>query len=422
MFHEHEGPGAATTSPGATTWARGELSDHDEAGRTRARRGGRELAAVAAVTWVAALVLYDPVHEAWTSHQHLWLVPLLAVLALAGNRVRARLGRSRSERTVVFDATGAVLIGAALLIPPLLFPVVAIASAWRPDRLRLSLNAAIRTTAMSCGMLSYELATLAAADSGLPVDTVRVIGLLSAGAAYLVTEAVVHVRHLDLADGLGDDLEGLGQELVCRDAPGVALGLLVFALLAVSPVTALLAVPLVWLLVRSLRAQEEVLQSGIDDKTGLLTLQSFRVVAVGELARSRRHARDLIAVMLDLDHMKSVNTLRGHLAGEAVLASIGAVLRSSARAEDVVARFGGDEFCLLLPDTDLEGALVLVERLRLSVGETELLGDGDPLYRTASFGLTRLRVGDDLEALLERADSALRRAKAQGRDRLAVEL
>ncbi len=418
MFHEHERVRTATVGlvdeeVPTSVWG---------TGRARSRRAALELAAITALAWVAGVVLYDPSHEAWTQHDHRWLVPVLVLLAVAGNRVRARLGRSRGERTVVFDATGAALIGAALLLPPLWFPVVALASAWRADRRRLTLNTAVRVTAMSVATLAYELVTLALDDVGLAVDTVRVVGLLAAGAAYLATEAVVHLRHLDEGDGLGDEIDGLGAELVRRDSPGVALGLLVVALLAVSPVTALLLFPLAWLVVHALRAQEQLLLSGNDHKTGLLTYESFRRSAASEIARARRHARPLVAVMLDLDGMKSVNTQHGHLTGEVVLASIGAVLRGAMRTEDVVARFGGDEFCLLLPDTDLEGALVFVERLRVAVATTALTPGDEPLYRTASFGLTGLRIVDDVDSLLRRADSALRRAKEAGKDRLAYEL
>ncbi|MFC6236630.1 sensor domain-containing diguanylate cyclase [Longivirga aurantiaca] len=418
MFHEHERARAATVDltdavAPAPQWS---------AGRARSRRAALELAAITALAWVAVVVLNDPSREAWTQNDHRWLVPVLVLLAVAGNRVRARLGRSRGERTVVFDATGAALIGAVLLLPPLWFPVVALASAWRPDRRRLTLNTAIRVTAMSVAMLAYELATFMLDEAGLLVDTVRVAGLLAAGAAYLATEAVVHRRHLDEGDGLGDEIPGLGAELVRRDSPGVALGLLVVALLAVSPVTAVLLVPLAWLVVQMLRAQEQLLLAGTDYKTGLLTYESFRRCAAAEIARARRQARPLVAVMVDLDGMKSVNTLHGHLTGEIVLASIGAVLRGAMRAEDVVARFGGDEFCLLLPDTDLEGALVLVERLRVVVATTALTPGDEPLYRTASFGLTGLRIVDDVDSLLGRADSALSRAKEAGKDRLAYEL
>ncbi len=122
MFHEHEDLRVETTRADDPGPART---------RRRVRRAAVELAAVTAMAWVAAIVLYDPIDEVWTEHDHLWLAPLLCVLALAGSRVRARLGRSRSERTVVFDATGAVLIGTALLVPPLAFPFVAAASAWR---------------------------------------------------------------------------------------------------------------------------------------------------------------------------------------------------------------------------------------------------------------------------------------------------
>lgn len=417
MFHEHESIRLATIEV---------VDDPVEPprgrDRARSRRAALEMAAVAAVAWTSAIVLFDPSREAWSQHDHRWLVPLLVLLAAAGNRVRARLGRSRGERTVVFDATGTALIGAALLLPPLWFPVVAVASAWRPDRHRIALNVAVRMTAMSVAMLCYELVTLLVADRGLGLDAVRVAGLLAAGAAYLATEAVVHLRHLDEGDGLGDEIAGLGAELVRRDSPGVALGLLVFALLAVSPVTVLLVLPLAWLLVWSLRAQEEILLAGTDPKTGLLTNLAFRRIALSEMARARRHARPLVAVMLDLDGMKSVNTMRGHLAGETVLASIGLLLRGAMRTEDVVARFGGDEFCLLLPDTDLEGAMVFVERLRATIATTPLIPGDEPLFRTASFGLTLHRVADDVDAMLERADSALRRAKEAGKDRLAVEL
>jgi diguanylate cyclase (GGDEF)-like protein len=417
MFHEHE-----TTKLSTIEVVEDPVEPPSVRGRARSRRSVLEMAAVAAVAWVAAIVLFDPVHEAWTGHDHRWLVPALVLLAAAGNRVRARLGRSRGERTVVFDATGAALIGAALLLPPIWFPGIALASAWRPDHRRVALNVAVRITAMSVAMLSYELVALLLSDPGLAVDTVRVVALLAAGAAYLATEAVVHLRHLDEGDGLGDEIDRLGAELVRRDSPGVTIGLLVFALLAVSPVTVLLVLPLAWLLVWSLRAQEEILLAGTDPKTGLLTNEAFRRIARSEMARARRHARPLVAVMLDLDGMKSVNTSRGHLAGEAVLASIGLVLRGAMRTEDVVARFGGDEFCLLLPDTDLEGAMVFVERLRATIATTPLIPGDEPLFRTASFGLTLLRVADDVDAMLERADSALRRAKAAGKDRLAVEL
>ena len=415
MFHEHE----ATVERIAVVL---EAPAHQPRERRRAPRTAVELAAVAVGAWAAALVLFDPAHEAWSRHDHRWLVPALVVLAAVGGRVRAPLGRSRAERTVVFDATGAALIGGALLLPPVWFPVVAAASAWRPDRVRVALNTAVRVAAMSVAMLAYELAALVVDGLGWPVDSVRVAGLLAAGTAYLATETVVHLRHLDEGDGLGAEVEGLGAELVRRDSPGVALGLLVFALLAVSPVTALLVLPMAWLVVWSLRAQEELLLSGVDPKTGLLTYDAFRRVAASEMARARRHARPLVAVMVDLDGMKSVNTSRGHLAGELVLASIGTVLRGSMRTEDVVARFGGDEFSLLLPDTDIEGAFVFVERLRVAIATTSLIPGEEPLYRTASFGLTPLRVDDDVDALLLRADTALRRAKAAGKDRLVVEL
>jgi diguanylate cyclase (GGDEF)-like protein len=269
-------------------------------------------------------------------------------------------------------------------------------------------------------MLAYQATAAFAASSGLAPDAVRAAGLVAASAAFLGAEAVVHLRHLDLADGLGEEIDGLGPRLLLEDSPGVALGVLVVALIAVSPITLVLVVPLGVLVVRSIRGQDALLRAGTDQKTGLLTLHSFRPVALSELSRARRHGRPLVAVMMDLDRMKAVNTDHGHLVGEKVLAAVGDLLSGSMRTEDVVARFGGDEFCLLLPDTAVEGGLAIVERLRSRIASSVLVDGAAPVRGTASFGVARLQVDDDVDALLERADSALRRAKAEGRDRVVV--
>jgi diguanylate cyclase (GGDEF)-like protein len=124
--------------------------------------------------------------------------------------------------------------------------------------------------------------------------------------------------------------------------------------------------------------------------------------------------------MLDLDAFKEINDRHGHLAGDRYLRALGPALRASLRLADIACRYGGDEFCILLPETDGAGARVIAERIRSSVADLVADAEGTPVRTTASIGLAvhPLHDGGDLKTLLRAADQALYRAKRQGRDRV----
>ncbi|MBX6332806.1 MAG: diguanylate cyclase [Gemmatimonadaceae bacterium] len=141
-----------------------------------------------------------------------------------------------------------------------------------------------------------------------------------------------------------------------------------------------------------------------------------------ELERARRYALQLSMLMIDLDHFKAVNDSYGHVVGDEVLRGVSRILQREARAVDVVARFGGEEFVVVLPETGEEGAMALAERIRSRVAETPPLSGGEYgwLRVTVSIGVAtipspRVNSPEDLIAL---ADEALYRAKAQGRNRV----
>ena len=347
------------------------------------------------------------------------LGPLLVVAAAAATLPRARLGVGRGESAVVFDATGAVLLAGALLLRPEWFPLVALAASLRGPVHRVVLNTCVRTIAVASSALLFHAALDDLARTALAPATLRVVGLAAAGVTLIVVEALLFRHHLRREDG-ADQLGGVTRIAFYRDAPAVAVGCLAIVLLASSPTAVVLLVPVVALVVRSLRDQERLLESAFDHKTGLLTSVGFRPQAAGELARARRHDRPLVLLMMDLDGLKSVNTLLGFLAGESVIRTMGRVLREQMRAEDVVARLGGDEFGLLLPDTDLDGGLAFAERLRAAIAATPLTDGSPPVHRTASVGLAVLNPHDDLVSLIDRADRGLRQAKAGGRDQVVV--
>jgi diguanylate cyclase (GGDEF)-like protein len=148
-----------------------------------------------------------------------------------------------------------------------------------------------------------------------------------------------------------------------------------------------------------------------------------------EVARARRDLRGLVCLMLDIDHFKRVNDRWGHAAGDAVLREVAQRVESQVRASDVAVRYGGEEFVILLPNTDAGDALRLAERIRVAVSDGPCeLPDGGAVDITVSIGIAGLVPGeieDDLktvgESLIARADVALYSAKAQGRDRVALE-
>jgi diguanylate cyclase (GGDEF)-like protein len=125
-------------------------------------------------------------------------------------------------------------------------------------------------------------------------------------------------------------------------------------------------------------------------------------------------------ILMDIDHFKSVNDTYGHNTGDRVLIQTAEVLQSLLRSGDVVARFGGEEFAILVPGSDLSGAISIAKKIRLAIQrETFMNPEGIPLSVTASFGVARGRRGEDTwRQLIELADTSLYRAKSDGRNRV----
>jgi diguanylate cyclase (GGDEF)-like protein len=122
--------------------------------------------------------------------------------------------------------------------------------------------------------------------------------------------------------------------------------------------------------------------------------------------------------MMDLDGFKRINDRYGHLAGDQYLREVSSAIRAQLRSADLACRYGGDEFCLLLPETELDGAKTIAERIRQAVGGRIVSVEGVALRTTASIGVTvhPAHEAHDLAGLLRHADEALYRAKRSGRD------
>ncbi|WP_019915834.1 sensor domain-containing diguanylate cyclase [Methyloversatilis discipulorum] len=156
-----------------------------------------------------------------------------------------------------------------------------------------------------------------------------------------------------------------------------------------------------------------------DHLTGLLNRRAFVEAVELEMQRWARFPRPLSLVMIDADHFKRINDQYGHAAGDAVLRHLAAGMTATFRAMDVLARFGGEEFVVLLPDTTLEGAAVVAQRLCQLLATQAVEVGGQAVRYTVSAGVAAMDADvSDFDALMQRADEALYAAKAAGRNRV----
>ncbi|WP_176693111.1 GGDEF domain-containing protein [Arenimonas terrae] len=171
------------------------------------------------------------------------------------------------------------------------------------------------------------------------------------------------------------------------------------------------------------RYHEEVYQLATHDAlTEIYNRRHFVELVDKEIARALRHGRPLVMCIIDVDLFKPVNDQFGHIAGDGVLRQMAGLVRAFVRGEDIAARIGGEEFAVLLPESDLEAAHAFAERLREAVAATPFELGGESRHLTISIGIAGLADNRrERSALMQAADAALYRAKDEGRNRVCVE-
>jgi diguanylate cyclase (GGDEF)-like protein len=191
----------------------------------------------------------------------------------------------------------------------------------------------------------------------------------------------------------------------------------------ISVYSTVLASSVSFLLMQKERADHLVQQlASTDPLTGAFNRRVFMEVAEKELSRARRFNAPVSLVLLDLDHFKRVNDTHGHLVGDRVLQRFADIVRDQLRKEDILVRYGGEEFCVLLPDVPGPGAVALAGRIRKAVASAPFAIDGHRIVQTTSAGVAaRIDEGPEgLDRLIARADEALYIAKSRGRNRVAA--
>ena len=210
-------------------------------------------------------------------------------------------------------------------------------------------------------------------------------------------------------------------ESLLLDLTETCVGVLIAITCTLSFFLLLLALPPVIMLQRSMMHQQLTAAARTDPKTGLLNAAAWQREADAEVARAMRSDAPLGLLLIDVDYFKRVNDNHGHLVGDEVLRALATALRQQVRESDVVGRFGGEEFTVLLPRTDTAGACLIAERLRRSASGLSVPAAHASIHVTVSIGVAVLgQHGNDLFELLAAADLALYRAKDAGRDQVQL--
>jgi diguanylate cyclase (GGDEF)-like protein len=397
------------------------------------RRGLIAFIAIVVIVDAAAIALavrFTPVHPA-----NLLVFGLLVACGVVTVEMTRRTGETAS---FVKDVCGVWELPIAILLPPayaLLAPIPRIAMAqWRVRKIaahrRVFTAGAISLSYGSVYLAFHELkGTVAMSLTGS--DSQRTAWILAVGACAVLQWVVNHslvftaVKGSDPTQTIRGTL--FARENVHNDLIEGGVATLVTLGVAFTPVAIAFALPLVTLFQRSSRHAQLVNDARVDSKTGLLNAATWRRESACEVARALRTGSPLAVALIDIDYFKAVNDGYGHLAGDEALGAVGRALQLLVREYDLVGRFGGDEFALLLPQTDETGACNIANRIRAQVADLHFDAFGgpgaEPIRLTVSIGVAALSgagVGDHLTELLAAADVALYRAKGAGRDQVCM--
>jgi diguanylate cyclase (GGDEF)-like protein/putative nucleotidyltransferase with HDIG domain len=345
-------------------------------------------------------------------------------LILATCAALAQLFVVRTPRDQSYHTTIVFLIPAVLLLPPELIALIGIVYGI-PEWLKVRYPWYIQ----GFNIANHTLNGLAAwaameAVNGLGLgrqETVAVGGLLAC-AAFVALNHVLLATMLHFARGHSLRDTGLFTvDSLATDLVLAALGVAFASLWRWDPLLLPAAVAPLLLIHRSLSVPALQEEARVDAKTGLFNARHFAAALREELARASRMQRPMSVAMADLDLLRDINNAYGHLAGDAVLRGIAQIFRGHLRDYDVPARFGGEEFAILLPETPPEQAFEIAERIRRAVADHpfEVETSSEPIRATVSFGIASFpKDGADPNELIHQADLAVYRAKLQGRNRV----
>ncbi len=378
----------------------------------------RARAFMAAIALVTAIVAVPQIVELRADSPDWGLFVLLA----AGASL-AQLFVVTTTRNQVYHTTAIFFVAGALLLPPEFVALLALVS-HVPDWLRTRYPWYIQTF----NILNFTLALMATWGAAHLVATHPPVGNAAVAAAltgavaaitFVVVNQIGFAIMIPLARG-HSPLSIITVESLTTDVVLACLGVAVAEFWWLNPWLIPFAVAPLFLIHRSLSVPALQEEARVDPKTGLFNARHFAAVLREEIIRAERFERPMSMIMADLDLLREINNTYGHLAGDAVLKGVADIFRTQLREYDVPARFGGEEFAILLPETSPEVALETAERIRraVSAARFEIETSSEPIKASISLGVAGFpKDGTSVNELIHQADLAVYRAKLQGRNR-----
>lgn len=347
--------------------------------------------------------------------------------------------RRRAAETSYFDLSSVWTFAAALLLPPVLASALILVvylhlwqRVWRPAGVPLYRHVYTTATVLLAAGAAHAVVQSA---GGLPSGADDLAGVAGIGLAVLL---YVLVNTVLVASAIASSRERVGvRELIGRwddialEVATICMGALAAVALGSTPGLVALVLPPILVLHRAVLVRQLEEEASTDGKTGLLNAAAWQTEAARTIGRVHRAGGGAAVLILDLDHFKLVNDAYGHLAGDVVLAAVAAELRAGVREPDIVGRFGGEEFVVLLPNlangpVGSRQFYEVAERIRKRVAALEV----SVFTREGTLTITGLTVsvggaavpgdGTTLEQVMKAADAALYTAKRDGRNLVRI--
>ncbi len=364
-----------------------------------------------------ATVLFAALSLALPHESTDWLTfALLLVFVIAADRLELYAGRAYDMRVATVP-----MIAAALLLPPAGVMACGFAFFTHGTEIKIPFRQRLFNGcnhALS-GLVAWGVVHLLASHADRAGAALAGAGVAATLVYALCTWGLlVSILHLTRDLAFAEMRQQVPALLTAELGLG-SLGIVVAGLWHTDRVLVPLAIAPLALLWTSLKISELRQEAKVDAKTGLFNARHLRGALDAELDRASRYERPLSLLLADLDFLREINNTYGHLTGDEVLAGIGDVLRAEIRSTDVAARFGGEEFVVVLPETPGTRALQLAERIRRAVEERTYGRAG--VRVTISIGVASFPAdASTQDELLDAADAAVYVAKARGRNRVCV--
>ena len=346
--------------------------------------------------------------------------PVIVAGATLSGRRTSSLDVTRAGRQILLSPVGHFFFASAVLLPPFALPLVALIVPTERRSLTGFLVRFQRLLTMTTTSLVFWLVISNSYPSTNSSD-IHVIAFLAAIATHVLIDALIVsvvmalVSHQSIRRS-----PHWTRDSFLRETAEVSIGCIGAIFAVTNPLLLLIVVAPCYLTFDHLRVNQSAQLSKRDTRTGLLNSLGLMEFVDHEFERAQRHAVDLCLLVLDLDFLRDVNNKHGHQIGDLAINAVAKQIATSTRSIDGTARIGGEEFVVVLPDTDLSGATAVAERIRLGIEALRIPTNQGELCLTISVGVATRLPRESYSELFDRADAALYASKRLGRNQVSL--